>query len=611
MAAALFATLVASAGFSREASAQGFCTVAASAKQADPKHPYTKKALALWDKLSGPFGALTGRQTGLVILGPEATTKQGDAESSFKPAGVTCPGAPPVVYVTWPLLELIYGKSAYPEDFLAFVLGHELGHRINDLSIGGSITGNPNANGEHMEALADKRAAFLTSLAGYSTSRLSADDIVSKFLEAEYRTIPRALLDERKKALKQTLESFEAYESLYQSGVALAFLQEREAAERLLALADELIEGKTIPLPEIKILRAYVLMNNAAPLAPWLYEAAGALAGVDQLRCVPIFGAHTGLAQDAQQASLRGVDDLEIARKEALAKLKLADKLLTQAADYRGDDFIVQHARACLALYRGEPKEAKAQLEEVAKLLPKDAPAALQQAIKDNKALAAFGQLLKDAPPVPSSQGKGAKAWAKTFLKKAKKLGSGDPKLKLLLSSWANYPDMTQAKAPLIKGAQCAVKQPKPVSLSLPEAEQRALGACPTGWTLAHTLPAPEDAKTAQTQLGVTTCTQDGADGAKRRFVRVRLPGSMSPALSSVHLTMMFERWEQPKRLSADDWTCGAISQQRAGISDQGQLLTLIVSPSLGLMPGLLWVDAQGKVTQAATINPNVEDEAP
>lgn len=599
-----------------DAAAQGFCTVAASAKRAQADHPHVKRTLEIWSKVQAPFAAMTGRQTGLVIL-DESAKNGAEAEApAFKPAGVTCPGAPPVVYVTWPLIELVYGKKQYPEDFLAFVLGHELGHRINDLTVGGSIAGDGErrgGSGEHMEALADKRAAFFTSLAGFSTSKLASADIVTQFLEAEYRSIPRAILAQRKAALESTLKSFEAYEQLYEAGVALAFLQEKEAAERLLALADELIEDKTIPLPELKVLRAYVLMNNAAPDSPWVAPRASLLPGIESLRCLPIFAAHTALAEDAQAGALRGAQDLDERQKAALQRLKLASKLLDQAEEYQGSGFVLHNARACLRHYLGEPEGALKELKQAQALMTKETPKVVKEAIKQNQALMELGAYLAKHEPVPRSQGADAKAWGKKMLKQSKKLKGADAKLVQTMARWKRYPEIEPEPQPAAAPACLAdAKATPPAALNLPETTEHALGACPAGWTLAHTLPATPSSASAQvTQLGITTCTMQGAEGAKRRFVRVRLPGSMSPALPNVHLTMVFELVPEAKRQPQQAWTCGGVSAQRQGVADDGQSLILSVNPARGLMPGLLWVDERGKVTRAVTLNSSIEEAQP
>lgn len=597
-----------------EAHAQGFCTVAASAKRASADHPHVKRTLEIWSKVQAPFAAMTGRQTGLVILDESAKSAPEVEAPPFKPAGVTCPGAPPVVYVTWPLIELVYGKKQYPEDFLAFVLGHELGHRINDLTVGGSIAGDDErrpGSGEHMEALADKRAAFFTSLAGFSTSKLASADIVTQFLEAEYRTIPRAILAQRKTALESTLKSFEAYEQLYEAGVALAFLQEKEAAERLLALADELIEDKTIPLPELKVLRAYVLMNNAAPAAPWVTERASLLPGIESLRCLPIFAAHTALAEDARAGALRGSQDLDERKEAAKRRLKLAGKLLDQAEEYQGSGFVLHHARACLRHYLGEPEGALKELKQAQALMVKETPKAVKEASKHNQALMELGAYLAKNEPVPRSQGAGAKAWGKKMLKQAKRLKGADAKLVQTMARWKKYPEIAPEAQPS-PAPSCAEAAKAPAALSLPETTEHVLGACPAGWTLAHTLPAnPATASAQKTQLGITTCTKRGADGAQQRFVRVRLPGAMAPALPNVHLTMMFEAAPVPQRHTQQAWTCGGISAQRQGVADDGQTLILSVNPARGLMPGLLWVDERGKVTRAVTLNSSIEEAQP
>ncbi len=94
--------------------------------------------LKVWRDVAPPVEALTGRETALVVLGPEARHKG----RPLPPAAHICPGAPPTVYVPHTLVAKVTGEGAvYGDDFLAFVLGHELGHRVNDFSADGCQLG--------------------------------------------------------------------------------------------------------------------------------------------------------------------------------------------------------------------------------------------------------------------------------------------------------------------------------------------------------------------------------------------------------------------------------------------------------------------------------------
>ena len=534
--------------------ASGFCTQAAKAKQADPKDPYVMRALKVWRDVSSPLIAMTGRQTGLVILADGAGAPEGapDHAQAFKAAGVTCPGAPPVVYITWPLLKLVYEQQRYSEGFLAFVMGHELGHRVNDLDIAGALTGAAPGK-EHIEALADKRAAFYMALAGYSASELARADAVTAFLESEHRAIPRAVLEQRRAALLETLTRFDAYENLYTVGLALASSREEEAAERLLAMADELTQGQSVPLPELKLLRAWALLHHAAADAPWLSGVSDALPEARALRCVPIFASYTSLSDEAQASALRGNEDIKSRQEASIARLKLAQKLLDQAEDYLADPALLSHARACLTLYQGLPEQSARHLADaVQRAQPKPATA-ITRAVAHNRALITLSEHLRKQPVPAPSDVKRARAWAAQLRALHKKLKPDDPALRLAMTRWAAYPDpdvqakaQTQTKA---KSQAPTCELPRPVLV--PEPSGHDLGVCPEGWSLLHTLPSARSADAAQTTLGVTTCAQAVAGQPSRRFVRVRLPGSMAPALAPLHMTLVIDQLAADARHSA------------------------------------------------------------
>lgn len=601
----------------------GFCTTAAKAPQAKMKNPHVKQALAVWQKVSSPFVAMTGRQTGLVILSKKATQTIDGKRVPFKAEGRTCPGAPPVVYITWSLMEKIYIQKTYPEDFLAFVMGHELGHRVNDMTLEGSIAGQkPQKLGQlNIEALADKRAAFFASLAGYSMSSLAKKDTVNAFLKVEHRAIPRGILDERKFALNQTLKTFEAYEHLYETGVALTFSTESNTAERLLALTDELLTGKTVPLPEIKIIRAYALMNLAAPYAPWLLQARGKLSDIETLRCAPIFPQHTKLWPDInpqvkrEQGNLRGSTPESTLKKQAAARLKLARKLLDQAEEYQISAFVLNHARACLALYRDRPGVAKKAhtLAQQTALAKRGLNASIAKAVKHNRALIDFAQYLNTNAIPPNQQKAKAKRWAKGLKKAVQKTHKDNAQLAALMPLYTMYPASPRLVSRPKKAATCeAVKKQNPKTQTFQQMRMPTstgkLGQCPAGWKRLHAIPQPNATKS---QMGITTCVPiKPSKLGKLRFVAISLPGSMSPKLPKIEMSMLFRDTPNAQQTILPQATCGCTSKSYQGVSDTGQSVYRLICPQKGLVPGLVYVTPQQRVARVVAIAlPEIEDE--
>jgi hypothetical protein len=593
------------------ASAEGICTSFGRAKQADIKAPEVQRALTVWRRLAAPFEAMTGRTTGVVVLASEAGFEEGDKVRPYPPTGHICPGAPPVVYVTWPLIDLLYKQSKYPESFLAFVLGHELGHRFNDLDASGSLLGADQrpGKGRSEESLADKRAAFFATLAGYPMQPLAREEVVATFLSTEIG-LRRGVVDERKAALLDALSSFDAYEGLYEVALTLAFSSEYDAAERLLERADELIAADGVPLPELKALRAIMLIQHAAPLAPWNEELVAKI-DVDALRCDPVFPMHTALREDAGDGSLRGAADAE-ARKKAADRLKLAGKLLDDAERFGVSPLILHSARTCAAFYAGDMKEAASEAELTRKLLTQDTPAKVRDAIAANDAVMALGKTLLAEPPPVSSATKEAKAWGKKMGKglKDKRYAASANALKTLrmLSSYPRPP----APEPPAKGASGASAQCKGApakgeheAMSMPPTpEPAALGVCPAGWTALHTLPGAKQAAEAGTRLGVTTCApaQQIVDGPRHRLILIDLPGSMSPALPALHIKVLHQDMTRPGAVSALAWSCGCNLMQRQGTSATGDEVALSVCPARGLPLGVVFQDAKGLLVRIAQV---------
>jgi hypothetical protein len=592
------------------AAAEGICTSFAKAKQADIKAPEVQRALKVWERMSRPFNAMTGRTTGIVVLAEEAGFVKGDGVKAYPPTGHICPGAPPVVYVTWPLVDLLYKQQRYPESFLAFVIGHELGHRFNDLDATGSLLGAAErpGKGRHEESLADKRAAFFATLAGYPMAPLARADIVSLFLSGEIG-LRQGVVDERKAALMEALSTFDAYEDLYQVSLMLGFSAEDDAAERLLERVDELITADGVPLPELKALRAITLIQHAAPMAPWGKELSAKI-DVSRLRCDPVFPMHTALREEPEDGALRGGGD-EAAWAQAAARLRLASKLLDDAEGFGIAPIILHSARACLAFYEGDRQQMARHAEFTRKLVSDETPQLVREAIAANDAVMALGGMLASEPPPAQSEVGKAKAWGKKMGKAA-----GDKRYKAsaeaarLLKGLASYPRqpaeaLTTTAQPACKG-KLSADEPRAASMP-PTPEGARLGVCPAGWTALHTLPDAAKARAAGTTLGVTTCVpaqplDKTSDSGSQKLVFIDLPGAMSPALPALKIKVFIEDMPEAERLPLASWSCGCGMMAPQGVSDTGEQVLLAVCPSRGLPLGVVLRDAQGRVARIAQV---------
>ncbi len=597
--ALLMLTLLSLTALSAPASAHtNLCDQLAAAPKADMKAPEVKRALEVWRRVLTPFEAMQQRQTALVILDAKARAGEGDDAPAFKPTGHICPGAPPVIYVTWPLIELVYTHKRYPEDFLAFVLGHELGHRVNDLSgRGDSILGVAErpGQGRHEESLADKRAAFYATLGDYSMRALAREDIVATFLDQEVQ-VRRYAIEERKQALLETLHRFDAYEQLYQASIALAMGAEGESAERLIAHVDELITGQSAPLPELRLVHALVLLNNAAPDAPWTAHF-GDLPPLRALRCGAVFPSSSALAETPPvQGAVRGALDEQERAARAIARLDRAERLLQDAQDFGADRMAIHSARACLALYRGEADKVYGELELTNKSASRAVPEGVTKTLSANRALASMLNALKKSPP-PSDMSK-RRAWHKQLEKTLKKPAKDNPQLSAALTAvGALARGEVVARAPN-PHASCSARPEAARPTPMPQADG-PLGACPAGWTLTHSSPEVDPAH--PTAHGITLCASGAQVGAGKLLVRVNLPGAMSPALPPLAMTLLLEDTPPQAPLPLKAWACGCPLVEARGVSDRGESMTQAVCPAVS-QETLLFQEGAGGVRRVITI---------
>lgn len=547
----------------------GVCGVLEKAPRADAAK--VGSAIAVWKRLEGPFAALSGRESALAVLAPEARTSDGPDGTPIPPAAYICPGAPPTVYVPATLLALVDGKDPkkFPEDFLAFVLGHELGHRMNDLTPDGcqlAAFQRP-GKGAWEEELADARSAFFITQAGFSASKVARDDMVSRFLEAEYE-MRKEDTKTRKDALLGALQKFDSYEALYQAALTVALTGEMEAADRLLTWADELVQSHGVPLPEIRVMRAIARINRAAEMAPWNAELTLPV-GIDQLRCAAVHPGHSGLYEEPDKR-VRG-PDIERGRK----LLKEALALLVEAEARGATPLTIASARACANLYLADAtaaNEAQARAESLS-----SANATVKQALADNRALVTFLEFArkKQAPTVDEADA--LATWTdelEATLGPAAKTHSG---LAFVLANLRNpraKPDATN-----MAGCASAKKDKKPTFAAVPP--PGAHGACPAGYKLAHALPTLEAAAKTGSKQGITTCTGDKGG----ELVTIRLAATTEPPLGKLERTLITAA--PPAGLETfGAWKCACETIERQGVSDSGEVAYLAACAGLKLETG-------------------------
>lgn len=563
----------------RTAAAPGYCGVLERAPRAEGEA--VRKVVEIWGRLERPFYALTGRETALVVLSPEARIGEGDAAKPIPPAAYICPGAPPTVYVPSSLVALIDDRDPdkYPDDFLAFVLGHELGHRMNDLTPDGCQLAAFQRPGQGVreEELADARSAFFITSAGFSASKIARADLVSRFLEAEY-ALRREHSRGRRDALLGALQRFDSYEALYQAALAVALTGQMEAADRLLTWADELVQSHGVPLPELRVVRAIARIDRAASMAPWLAEL-GMPVTIDQLRCTPVHPGHSGLWEEPAQR----VRSPDIERGRRLLREALA--LLADAETRGATPFTVAAARACASLYLAEAAVAEQEQARAERLVPPGTHPAVRQTLADNRALVTFLRFAKQKPAPALDDSTALRAWADEL---ATDIGGNALSALAALVASMRDPDASPATrtadAPVCARGTAAST---PIALPALPAPTAAHGTCPSGYRLAHALPSLDAVQATRSTQGVTVCQPTQGSG---ELVTVRLAGTTEPPLAPLERTML----SSPPPAALGElaaWACHCPVLERQGVSDRGELVYRARCPALRIEHGVLVVE--------------------
>jgi len=577
----------------KRAPAARICGQFEAATKLAPNDPHAQKVVAVWRRIAPPVEALTGRQTALSVLAPDALMANGQP---FPPSAYICPGAPPTVYVPHSLVERVYGEgAAYTEDFLGFVLGHELGHRINDFTPDGCQLGafERPGRGVQEEQLADFRGAFFAAIGGFSTRGLARDRTVSAFLAEEFK-VREHVQQERHGALLSALEHFDAYEGLYSTGVALTFAGEHAPALRLLAWADELVEGRGVPLPELKVVRALALMMSAAEHAPWQEAVEGLTVGLSHLRCQAIFPSHTALHEEPAVGRLRGPGE---DRDRARRALELARRLLERASELGADRLITESGRACLAFYLGEHGEARRWQARAARRVSARSPASVRAAVAANEALLAFGSFVSEHPPPPPAEAAAATAWA-TRLVAGRDAYRPHPELHGAVELLASYPTPVRQRRAAAALLTCGGGPPK---VSLPEVTftPAGVGQCPASWAVAWSVPSPATVERSGTGMGITACERP--DGV--RAVHVKLAGALDPPLPATDASVITHDALPAGLRTLDAWACGCDAVQLQGTTDTGERTFMAACPDLAVPLGVLFVGADDGVRRMVVVD--------
>jgi len=509
--------------------AADLCAEAKGQPTADPDHPLTQTAFGVWERVYGAFSALTGRRTDIVVLGQGARLASGQA---FPPNAFICPvdaaRSAPTMTVTWPMLELVQSKKLYDVDFLALVLGHELGHRANDFDWIGKITTRPGAT--KIEDRADIRGAFFAAAAGYSTRRLACDDALDLFLNLE-ANVPEALRASRKSGLMEVLRTFDVYESLYDAAAALVFWDAAKG-RHLLRWVDEHMALKLEPVPEFKVLAALGVLMDVADKACWTIKTAVAEAPANHLRCAAVYPTHTAFWDDVPGGGLAetracgsGVD-AEIGGPD---KARTAIGLLESALALGADELVVRSGLACSYAYLGKPKEAQRELGKALGLVGPTTPANVKGALEANKAFIGWLGWMIDNPAPEAPDDK--KAWGGKLQAAAPQFAA-HRELSAWIARLKGYPAvLPEARATAI---QCQ-REPKVDAAQgmsmLPAFPRDARsGGCPCGWSELHWL---DNALGSTAGDGVRTCVPAGW-GVGQRWIDIDLAREQVPSTKLV-----------------------------------------------------------------------------
>ncbi|MBL8784807.1 MAG: hypothetical protein JNJ59_07915 [Deltaproteobacteria bacterium] len=547
--------------------------------RANPDDPSTQLVEAVWARVYGAFSALSGRPTELVVLGESARKSNGQP---FPATAFICPSKPgetPRLYVTWPLITRAQTDKLYDLDFVALVIGHELGHRARDLTFEGQR--DTSQGGPEIEARADAHGAFFAAVAGYSTRRLACDAALDTFLDIEAH-VAEGVRAGRRQKLGEALKAFDVYESLYDASAGLAFW-DSQSAMILLKWVDERLGRELTPIPEFKVLLALTILLDTASVAPWTKLAVVPGAPVNQLRCVPVFPQHTALwdeivnADDGSQKGVNGSRDLG-------GDLKTAIGLLNDALGLGASPLAAYSGLACAHAYLGDTKKARGALEKAKGYLAGRPPSVAAALGANGTFFDWLDWMQQNKAPKAEAAEPDKKAWADK-VRAQKASWSANASIVGWVDGLARYPTAApEAKAaPIMCKAELPKSAPGEGFVRLPTCpEAPRAGGCPCGWIELHRLE--ETLTSTDPNDGIRTCVPGGW-GTGLRWVDVLLP------LLDLRSRMMVLDTVSGPLANLRVWEKGCKAFEARGSSDRGLTVYAGVCPALGAPQVILQAD--------------------
>ncbi len=581
-----FAALLALALLVHAEVANANCDDAAKAGSADPAHPSSALVTDVWARVNGAFSALTGRATELVVLPAGAKKSDGQA---FAATAFVCPakaiGETPRLYVSWPLIDKAQANKLYDTDFVALVIGHELGHRARDLTFEGLRQ--TKDGGPTIEARADAHGAFFAAIAGYSTRRLACDSALDTFLDVEAH-VGESVRAERRKQLAQALLAFDVYESLYEASAGLAFWDSK-TARALLTWVDQRLGQDFTPIPEFKILLGLSILMDVASEAPWTELVRVPGAPNNHLRCTPVFPQHTALWDEVLFTN----DEPAGPSRDLGSDLKVAIGHLNDALSLGASPLAAHSALSCAHAYLGDTKKAKGALDQ-AITAAAGRPAALQSALAGNQAFIAWIDWMRTSKiPAKTDVDADKKKWA-DGLRKARSSWTTSPSITAWVDSLASYPAPPSAPKP--PTLQCKAEPPASTSgwsrlPTCPDAPKA--GGCPCGWLELHHLGDPLTSNNPDD--GVRTCVPGGW-GTGLRWIDVYLP---LPDITS--RVMIVDAFDGGPLTNLRTWQKHCKPFEVRGTSDRGETTYAALCPELNA-PQVILQANDCRVTRAIVI---------
>ncbi|MGC4120197.1 MAG: hypothetical protein QM765_37570 [Myxococcales bacterium] len=360
------------------------------------------KAYEIRQALRQRAASFSSVEVGFAVVGK---TPSGVIEPRICPATEL---SPPIIYVPAPFLDCVYardGEGPKPglfatdsdsDAFVAFVVGHELGHRIEHLDKSGQgVAKGLSSDGNVIEIQADARGLFFATAAGYRMKELARRDPLKEIFgdHPEFKV--------RHEDLVGLFEEFGEYARRFEAAMALSYLGRHRAAQYALAALDERLAqsdklpkitaseaGKGLSLPEIRLARATADLLEARPR---------------QAECQLLLPGRLPLGEpEVRGPKMRTWG-------EALLE---ARTFVDEAEAAAGPTPVSQVLRSCIAYYEGNESEAKASLAWVR--ANAKSPAALQVAQWDEALLEPLSRRASLAPR-SLERAPGARRWGRRW----------------------------------------------------------------------------------------------------------------------------------------------------------------------------------------------------